>query len=112
MTLTDEQRALVTAHVAFAYWCAQRFAPRARGVERDEAAAAALCGLTVAAGRFDPARETTFRTFAGHWCRHFISRQRQGERRRGMRQVPAVGPRLASLDAAVGVDGGTLADFL
>ena len=65
--LTENEKALVEAHIGFARKLATRFLlerPSLVGVELDELCSIAMMGLCDAVKRFDPSRTESFRTFS------------------------------------------------
>ncbi len=107
-----ERSALIEGHQAFAVWCVGRFFPQLRGDARDEAIGAAMLGLVLAAGRFDPAHGAPFRAYAEGWVRQSISRQRRADRLRGMRPIRHDAPGVASIHEERGPTDISLEEFL
>lgn len=61
---------LVLAHVGLVYTIARRITP----TPCEDAIAEGVVALLEALGRFDPARNTRFSTYAGHWIRARVQR--------------------------------------
>ena len=66
--LTDEQRDLVERNVGLAYRFAKDYCKCYPARDRDEVLSAAFEGLTIAAGKYDPAR-ASFSIYARWWMR-------------------------------------------